>query len=67
MVSIEKNSIKRVVGKSCDIECNTGSIWITYKNSKDIILNTGESVTLDNKKNIIIQGLTDSKYAVVSR
>lgn len=65
MVEIETNCIKRVTGRNCRIECEMGSLWITYKYGQDIILNSGESIILDGKRNIVVQGLKDSKYRVV--
>lgn len=63
---MKKLKIARVSDRSCTIKCERGYIWITFRNSRDIILKTGESVDLTNEKGIIIQSFEDSEYIVDS-
>ncbi len=63
--NISKKSDLRVLGNmNCFIECIEGVLWITYVGSDDILLTSGESITLTREGNIIIQSLVDSSYTV---
>ncbi len=54
--------IKKVNKRNCLIKCTSGTLWVTHKNSNDIVLTKGESINLISKKNIFIQKLEDGGY-----
>lgn len=64
MVQINRNCVKKITGSKVSIKCSQGALWITYKNSADIILESGEDIQIRNKRDVMIQGLTESKYII---
>lgn len=61
-INISKKKLYPLKKRKCEIKCIEGILWVTYKNSDDIILRKNESVCLNNEKSIVIQGLSDSSF-----
>ncbi len=59
-------NIERVTKRKATIRCIEGAIWVTYRNSQDIILKPGDELELNNKRDIIIQSSNGSIYNTVS-
>lgn len=58
---LNKNEIISKKINFCVLECTSGKIWITYKNSGDIILSKGNSICIEKKTKILIQAMDNSK------
>lgn len=46
---------------SATVRCLTGSLWVTeYRNGTDFVLGPGQTLTVDGRRRIVIQGLQPS-------
>lgn len=57
LVKLDKGKILKPNCNSATINCIKGILWITFKGSKDIILEQGTKVKLVNKKSILIEAI----------
>lgn len=64
IIKILKKNCLRINEKKCKITCLSGTLWITYRNSKDILLLKNEEITLKHKKDTIIQGFENSSLTI---
>lgn len=55
-------------GSGDAVRCVEGSLWITeYGSSRDYVLGTGQSLPLDGRRGVVIQGLRPSRLRVIRR
>lgn len=46
---------------SATVRCLTGALWVTeYRNGRDFVLGPGQTLTVDGRRRIVIQGLQPS-------
>lgn len=50
------------------VRCVEGLVWITeHDNSRDFVLGAGQSLPLDGRRGVVIQGLRPSRLRVIRR
>ncbi len=47
-----------------DLECHSGVLWVTVGDQRDLILTSGESLTLHKDQRALVHALLDTRFAM---